>query len=192
MYKPITHPKGIKGVKMYISEKKRRKQRMYESNDKMVSHPDHYESSNGLKVIDVIEAFTEPLYGIEAADTANLIKYSCRWHKKNGIQDLEKIMWYAQHLIDHLKEKITVDEKYRIDLLVNGPELNPVNQAPSFNRDTTVTRYYDRITGAEITNPSAEQFEYGVATKEFVYDASGNLVNMIAGLSFDKPLNLKL
>lgn len=78
---------------------------MYESEDKLVSHPNHYQSEHGLEVIDVIEAFTEDLVGIEATDTSNIIKYACRWKRKNGIQDLEKIMWYTQHLIDHLKEK---------------------------------------------------------------------------------------
>ena len=77
----------------------------YESTDKMVSHPDHYQSGKGLEVIDVIEAFTDGLNGIEATDTGNILKYACRWSKKNGIQDLEKIIWYTQHLINHLKEK---------------------------------------------------------------------------------------
>jgi hypothetical protein len=77
----------------------------YESTDKMVSHPDHYQSNNGLEVIDAIEAFTDGLNGIEATDTGNIIKYACRWHKKNGIQDLEKILWYTHHLINHLKKK---------------------------------------------------------------------------------------
>ena len=77
---------------------------MYESKDKMVSHPDHYQSETGLEVIDVIEAFTFDLKGIEATDTGNIIKNTCRWKKKNGIQDLEKILWYTQHLIDHLKK----------------------------------------------------------------------------------------
>ena len=76
---------------------------MYESRDKMVSHPDHYQSETGLEVIEAIEVFTFDLKGIEAVDTGNIIKYACRWKKKNGIQDLEKIMWYTQHLIDHLK-----------------------------------------------------------------------------------------
>lgn len=76
---------------------------MYESRDKMVSHSDHYQSETGLEVIEAIEAFTFDLKGIEAVDTGNIIKYACRWKKKNGIQDLEKIMWYTQHLIDHLK-----------------------------------------------------------------------------------------
>lgn len=55
---------------------------MYESEDKMVSHPDHYISETGMEVIDVIEAFTFDLKGIEATDTANIIKYACRWKKK--------------------------------------------------------------------------------------------------------------
>ena len=76
---------------------------MYESRDKMVSHPDHYQSETGLEVIEAIEAFTFDLKGIEAVDTGNIIKYACRWKKKNGIKYLEKIMWYTQHLIDNLK-----------------------------------------------------------------------------------------
>ena len=72
---------------------------MYESKDVMVSHPSHYKSKNGMEVIDVIEAFTSELKGIEATDTGNVIKYICRWKNKNGIQDLEKAEWYLVHLI---------------------------------------------------------------------------------------------
>lgn len=86
---------------------------MYESTDKMVSHPSHYQSKSGLEVIDVIAAFTEGLEGIEAVDTGNAIKYICRWKDKNGVQDLEKAMWYIQHLIDHLIKK---DEEKRVEL----------------------------------------------------------------------------
>lgn len=86
---------------------------MYESTDKMVSHPSHYQSKSGLEVINVIEAFTEGLEGIEAVDTGNAIKYICRWKDKNGVQDLEKAMWYIQHLIDHL---IKEDEEKRVEL----------------------------------------------------------------------------
>lgn len=78
---------------------------MYESDDKMVSHPSHYQSKYGLEVIDVIQAFTSDLQGIEATDTGNVIKYACRWKHKNGIQDLKKIMWYTQHLIEYLESK---------------------------------------------------------------------------------------
>lgn len=75
----------------------------YQSNDQMVSHPPHYISETGMEVIDVIEAFTFDLKGIEATDTGNIIKYICRWKQKGGVQDLEKILWYTQHLINHVK-----------------------------------------------------------------------------------------
>ena len=77
----------------------------YESEDKMVSHPSHYQSKNGIEVIDVIEAFTEDLEGIEAVCAGNAIKYLCRWSKKNGVQDLEKSIWYIQKLINVLNSK---------------------------------------------------------------------------------------
>lgn len=77
----------------------------YESDDVMVSHPEHYQSESGLEVIDVIEAFTSELSGIEATDTGNILKYACRWKKKNGVHDLKKIMWYTQHLINYLEKR---------------------------------------------------------------------------------------
>lgn len=76
----------------------------YETNDQMVSHPNHYQTKSGLETIDVIEAFTDGLDGIEAVDTANVIKYICRWKKKNGLQDLKKAMWYLTHLINHVEK----------------------------------------------------------------------------------------
>lgn len=71
----------------------------------MVNHPAHYKTKKGLETIDVIEAFTEGLNGIEATDTGNIIKYACRWKKKNGIEDLKKIRWYVNHLINYLESK---------------------------------------------------------------------------------------
>ena len=68
----------------------------------MVNHPNHYMSETGLEVIEVIEAFTFALKGIEAVDTAHVIKYICRWKKKNGIEDLKKAQWYLNNLIKHV------------------------------------------------------------------------------------------
>lgn len=84
---------------------------MYESTDKMVSHPSHYQSESGLEVIDVIEAFTSDLKGIEATDTGNVLKYMCRWKHKNGLQDLEKAQWYLTHLIEKIKRRVNNHEK---------------------------------------------------------------------------------
>lgn len=70
----------------------------------MVNHPEHYQSGK-IETIDVIEEFTKDLKGIEASNTANIIKYACRWKRKNGVEDLRKLVWYANHLINHIETK---------------------------------------------------------------------------------------
>ena len=81
------------------------------TSENMVNHPAHYIAETGMEVIDVIEAFTFDLKGIEATDTGNIIKYACRWKRKNGIQDLKKIIWYANHLINYLEKKENLDNE---------------------------------------------------------------------------------
>ena len=76
-----------------------------EKEESMVNHPKHYKTESGIETIEVIEAFTADLVGIEAVDTSQVIKYICRWKKKNGVQDLEKANWYLTHLINHVKSK---------------------------------------------------------------------------------------
>ena len=71
----------------------------------MVNHPAHYKAVNGLEVIDVIEAFTAKLTGIQATDTGNIIKYICRWKEKNGLEDLKKAQWYLNHLISIIEKE---------------------------------------------------------------------------------------
>jgi hypothetical protein len=83
----------------------------HHKDDVMVSHPPHYQSETGMEVIDVIEAFVFDLKGIEASDTANVIKYICRWKNKNGLQDLKKAKWYLEHLINHV-EKLEEENNY--------------------------------------------------------------------------------
>lgn len=70
-----------------------------------VNHPKHYISKKGIEMIDVIEAFTENLEGIEATDTGNIVKYISRWKKKNGLEDLKKARWYLDHLIAHVEKE---------------------------------------------------------------------------------------
>lgn len=71
----------------------------------MVNHPQHYISESGIEVINVIEAFTSDLKGIEATDTGNIIKYILRWKHKNGLEDLKKAQWYLNHLIDIVEKE---------------------------------------------------------------------------------------
>lgn len=128
---------------------------MYESDDKMVSHPDHYQSKTGLEVIDVIEAFTDGLNGIEATDTGNIIKYACRWKQKNGVQDLKKIMWYTQHLIDHL-EKNT-------------------------DRESSVVTYRCKVCGCTFVNPSFQDLITHIGIEHHVPTDDLHEVPLIVG-----------
>ena len=71
----------------------------------VVNHPKHYKAVNGLEAIDVIEAFTARLKGIQATDTGNILKYMLRWHEKNGLEDLKKAQWYLNHLISKVEKE---------------------------------------------------------------------------------------
>ena len=71
-----------------------------------VKHPNHYKSSSGLEVIDVIKAFTMDMEdGFEAFCTGNILKYACRWFKKNGDEDLKKAKQYVDILLQSRNEK---------------------------------------------------------------------------------------
>ncbi|MGN1370912.1 MAG: DUF3310 domain-containing protein [Candidatus Coprovivens sp.] len=123
---------------------------MYESTDKMVSHPTHYQSKSGLEVIDVIEAFTEELKGVEATDTGNIIKYACRWKRKNGIQDLEKIIWYAQHLIEYLKKQEELDEEFKLKYEEALKEyFKDLEKLEKEDNELTIEQYQNYMLGKE-------------------------------------------
>lgn len=69
-----------------------------------VDHPGHYQTETGLETIDIIEAATFDLTGVEAFDAGNALKYICRWKKKGGVEDLKKARWYLDHLIAHAEK----------------------------------------------------------------------------------------
>lgn len=68
-----------------------------------VNHPDHYQTETGLEVIDIIEAVTFDLKGVEAFNIGNVIKYICRYKKKNGLEDLKKAANYLDMTIKHIE-----------------------------------------------------------------------------------------
>ena len=68
---------------------------MWEPADKsyMVNHPPHYEGQTSMECIDVMEI----AFGTEAVAhfcLLNAFKYVWRHQHKNGLEDLEKAMWY--------------------------------------------------------------------------------------------------
>ena len=116
----------------------------------MVNHPSHYKSNYGIEVIDVIEAFTEDLKGVEAVSTANVIKYICRWKKKNGLEDLKKAQWYLDHLIDHIEYgdmneyiDIKIDSMYNNATCPYCGSEDAILKGVRMEDDGTITGLYD-------------------------------------------------
>lgn len=62
-----------------------------------VSHPSHY-CQGGIECIDAVKDATTGLTGIEAFCVGNAIKYLWRFKQKNGVQDLDKAVWYIERL----------------------------------------------------------------------------------------------
>ena len=59
----------------------------------MVNHPPHYDGKTSMECIDVMEI----AFGTEAVAhfcLLNAFKYVWRHQHKNGLEDLEKAMWY--------------------------------------------------------------------------------------------------
>jgi len=112
----------------------------YETDDKMVSHPDHYKSGK-YEVIDIIDEFTKGLEGTEAVCTANAIKYILRWKKKNGIQDVKKAIWYLQHLVDKEEEKDSKPSAIVIHRMANG--LYGIENVPDGKKKEPKPKEYD-------------------------------------------------
>lgn len=69
-----------------------------------VHEPKHYHlDDKGTELKDLMPALLFKFRGVEAGYVFNMIKYAVR-QKDNRIQDLEKVIEYAQMSIDHLKE----------------------------------------------------------------------------------------
>jgi hypothetical protein len=76
-------------------------------------NPTHY-TRGAVECIDAIEAATVDKRGIEAACTANVIKYLWRYEAKNGLEDVKKARWYLERLIAHL-DKAEFGQQNTID-----------------------------------------------------------------------------
>ena len=63
----------------------------------LVNHPAHY-ASGDIQCIDAIRASMSKLE-YEGFLKGNLIKYTWRYRKKGGLQDLQKANWYLDRLI---------------------------------------------------------------------------------------------
>ena len=62
-----------------------------------VNNPVHYNHA-GIECIDAIEAMTENMSGSIAPHAANVLKYMWRCEYKNGLEDIDKAIWYLQRM----------------------------------------------------------------------------------------------
>lgn len=64
-----------------------------------VNHPKHYEESTSLECIEAMEI----AFGRQAVIDfckCNAFKYVWRYKHKNGLEDLNKALWYCERVID--------------------------------------------------------------------------------------------
>jgi len=79
----------------------------------MVNHPPHY-NSRSMEAADIIEICLEGETNTAVAyPMSNVLKYILRFRGKNGVQDLEKSLWYFERMI----------QKYKDELEARGPEI---------------------------------------------------------------------
>lgn len=72
-----------------------------------VNSPPHYKQG-GVECIQAIRAALTP-DEYRGYLKGNCIKYVWRERHKNGLQDVEKLGWYAQELSNHLQEDYPTD-----------------------------------------------------------------------------------
>ena len=71
-----------------------------------VNKPAHY-TQGSIECIDAIAEVVKDLKGMEAVNTANVIKYMWRWKHKNGVEDIKKAAWYCVDLVKRLEKEKT-------------------------------------------------------------------------------------
>lgn len=71
---------------------------------KMVNHPSHYQSENGVEAIDAIRAALGTKGTLDFCH-GNALKYLMRANKKGTyLQDLKKATWYLNYIIKDFEE----------------------------------------------------------------------------------------
>tara|TARA_R100000773_G_C4171223_1_gene84835 strand:+ start:110 stop:424 length:315 start_codon:yes stop_codon:yes gene_type:complete len=84
-----------------MARKQAREQSDHKEIMDMVNHPPHYNQA-GIEALDAILAATNE--GSEYYLQGNIIKYIWRYRYKNGVEDLEKALFYLKRLIKVKKD----------------------------------------------------------------------------------------
>lgn len=110
----LINPDGI-GTKMRSHKWKHLKEgkKKMEEEKNIVNHPGHYAEKGKVECIEFIEAMVTPYTGVVAGDIQNVLKYTWRYEKKNGKEDLEKAAWYMNHAKETIEKAMKDPRKNR-------------------------------------------------------------------------------
>ena len=84
--------------------------RKIKSKRDMVNHPPHYNQS-GIECLDAIQAATDE--GFEYYLQGNVMKYLWRYRYKNGIEDIDKAIFYLNKLRKVLKNASKSNDDFK-------------------------------------------------------------------------------
>lgn len=124
--------------------------------EEQVNHPARYNKGD-IECIDAIKAATCNLTGIDAVCTANAIKYLWRWKEKNGLEDLEKAMWYIRRLKQEHEHEVRAQ-----DVLSSKKDGLDFRQSKDtnwvcYNPEETITGAWNQFSGQDFTNSETIQ-----------------------------------
>ena len=75
-----------------------------------VNKPKHYMlfPEKEIEVRDLMKVLADQLdeeywHGMLVSDYVQMMQYLLRWHRKNGLEDLEKAQWYLSKIIEQVK-----------------------------------------------------------------------------------------
>jgi hypothetical protein len=77
--------------------------------DQLVDHPPHYTKGGAVECIEALKsALTADEY--RGYLKGNILKYAWRERHKNRLQDIKKLRWYANELVNHLENTLVINE----------------------------------------------------------------------------------
>lgn len=69
-----------------------------------VKKPSHYQGRDGLEAIEVMRQFAPCPEYVEGGYWTNVLKYTLRYHRKNGVEDLKKARQNLDWLIEEMEK----------------------------------------------------------------------------------------
>ena len=91
----------------------------------MVNSPVHY-ATGDIECIDAMEAMTKTMNGAIAPHAANVLKYMWRCERKNGLEDIDKAIWYLNRMKETMERDAPMSNVFKdIDVFQSACDQTP-------------------------------------------------------------------